>query len=1158
MKNRASFFTQSFEYDLTQNLHAVSLHEAIGRVLATTFPVVGKHGSVHYVDHQVVDTTIPAEFYIAKKETMYCKVQVTLQLVTANTVQTDTITLGLIPQMTPEGTYIINGITKVVLNTMTKGDGVVFDAQNNTVTVVPESGAWLDFGLTVRHNVYAQVDKGNKFPVNLLWEVMGGEVDFTVGEIPLKLTEEAALAHRTVNADTYSQDEEWNQVRVENYVTSRQVEYRKRVYPAGTPVAKFLGRIPVVFAVRLNPVLNTVIKYKSASRMDALKRLWRFVFPKADFGFDSATTWLNVVLGYKLELGDFLKSRLNGLGINCDIAGIALGMASIIDHLPEVTDVDAHFQKRVYCPNSQIAFELRRCLSRVWGEIQYKLDLETVQHKLVKDVVNLSQVERSIYGWFATSATVQFVDQDNILSEVAHKRRTTTGGGAAEDARSRDVHVTQYGRLCPIETPEGANIGTVGSISAVSRLSEDGFVRTPYYEVHEGVVSQQVVWLTANNELGKYIAPYISQKDGVIDEVVLGRLNHEPIQFEGRLVNLLEVSPSQILSAGANLVPFIHHDEANRALMGANMQRQAVPLLNPEVPIVGTGFERLIAEASGKSIECKREGTVIRTGESIVVKTRHGVDEYPLVKWTRSNQSTLLHHTCKVTVGDRVKRGHVLADYSSTCDGELALGRNLVVAFMPWQGYNYEDAIILNEKLVADGKLDSVYMAEFEVEIKTTQFGNEEATSDIPDAPLDKLAKLDANGLVYVGAKVRAGDYLVGKVTPKPKGDEVEDNLMRAIFGDKAASIKNSSYKVPSGTEGTVVKVEVIAGEESRLQARYLQDLEESKVRVNKDFEHKIQYLEELIGKAPKEEVKKLKEQLDYQEKLQQRVLRFMSRPPQLSKGTLATVKITLAQTRRIRVGDKLAGRHGNKGVVSKVAPQEDMPYLADGTPVDIILNPLGVPSRMNVGQVLEVHLGAAARQLTTLLHRIKDEAKLAKALQAVYKNTEGSYEGKEVRFAVPAFTDCQGQVDRLLQLAGIESKVDLYDGMTGDKFENKVTVGVMYMVKLHHMVDDKMHARSVGPYSQITQQPLGGRANFGGQRLGEMEVWALEAYGAKHVLHEMMTYKSDDVEGRTKAWDSIVAGKRPKTTTSGAAFGLLCRELNGLCLDLSLLKKEV
>ncbi|MBK7983141.1 MAG: DNA-directed RNA polymerase subunit beta [Candidatus Competibacteraceae bacterium] len=909
-----------------------------------------------------------------------------------------------------------------------------------------------------------------------------------------------------------------------------------------------------------------------------------------------------------------------------------------------VDDIDHLGNRRIRCVGEMTENVFRIGLVRVERAVKERLSLAESEGLTPQDLINAKPVAAATKEFFGSSQLSQFMDQNNPLSEVTHKRRVSAlgpGGLTRERAgfEVRDVHATHYGRVCPIETPEGPNIGLINSLAVYARTNQYGFLETPYRRVNDGRVSDQIDYLSAIEEGQYMIAQANAALDGegrLTDEMVSCRYQNEFMLATPDRVQYMDVSPKQIVSVAAALIPFLEHDDANRALMGSNMQRQAVPTLRSEKPLVGTGMERIVARDSGVCVIAKRGGLVdsvdagrivVRVNDAETEAGEPGVDIYNLTKYTRSNQNTCINQRPLVQVGDRVARGDVLADGPSTDMGELALGQNLLVAFMPWNGYNFEDSILISERVVQADRFTTIHIEELSCVARDTKLGPEEITADIPNVGESALARLDEAGIVYIGAEVKAGDILVGKVTPKGETQLTpEEKLLRAIFGEKASDVKDTSLRVPSGMDGTVIDVRVFTrdGVEKDSRARQIEDAELKRIR--KDLNDQLRILEddlyqrmermlvgnpaeggpnglrggenvaiEYLNRLPRErwfeirmqaeetndQLEKIARQLDQQRKAFDKKFdekrRKLIQGDDLAPGVLKMVKVYLAVKRRIQPGDKMAGRHGNKGVVSMIVPQEDMPYLEDGTPVDIVLNPLGVPSRMNVGQVLETHLGWAAKGLGLKLGRLLDAQTRIEELRTfvnhIYngvgeQNADLSQFSDEelitlcgnlrdgVPIATPVFDGATEQeLQELLRLAELPAsgQTTLFDGRTGESFDRPVTVGYMYMLKLNHLVDDKMHARSTGPYSLVTQQPLGGKAQFGGQRFGEMEVWALEAYGASYTLQEMLTVKSDDVNGRTKVYKNIVDGNHRMEAGMPESFNVLVKEIRSLGINIDL-----
>ena len=939
---------------------------------------------------------------------------------------------------------------------------------------------------------------------------------------------------------------------------------------------------------------------------------------------------------------------------NEDILDVVKILVELRNGRGEVDDIDHLGNRRVRCVGELAENQFRSGLARIEKAVKERLGQAEAEPLMPHDLINSKPISAALKEFFGASQLSQFMDQTNPLSEITHKRRVSAlgpGGLTRERAgfEVRDVHPTHYGRVCPIETPEGPNIGLINSLALFAQLNEYGFLETPYRRVQDGKVTDQIDYLSAIEE-GKYVIAQANASLGadgsLTDELVSAREKGESVLTSPERVQYMDVAPAQIVSVAASLVPFLEHDDANRALMGANMQRQAVPTLRPEKAFVGTGIERVAAVDSGTVVVARRGGVVdyvdtnrivIRVNDDETVSGEVGVDIYNLIKYQRSNQNTNIHQRPIVKRGDKVEANDVVADGASTDLGELALGQNMLVAFMPWNGYNFEDSILISERVVADDRYTSIHIEELVVMARDTKLGAEEITRDIPNLSEQQLARLDESGIVYIGAEVNPGDVLVGKVTPKGETTLTpEEKLLRAIFGEKASDVKDTSLRVEQGTNGTVIDVQVFTREGIVRDKRAQQIIDDELKRFRLDLNDQLRIVEAdafdrieklLIGKPANggpnrimkgtliskeyltevekyhwfdirpadedlanqlESIKNSLEQtrhsfdLAFEEKRKK-----LTQGDELPAGVLKMVKVYLAVKRRLQPGDKMAGRHGNKGVVSKIVPVEDMPYMADGTPVDIVLNPLGVPSRMNVGQVLEVHLGWAAKgigqRIGDMLQSESRVAQLRQFLDQLYNRSGGKSETLErmsdgellemadnlaqgVPFATPVFDGAaESEIRGMLHLAYPEdiaarkglsatrTQAMLHDGRSGEAFERPVTVGYMHVLKLHHLVDDKMHARSTGPYSLVTQQPLGGKAQFGGQRFGEMEVWALEAYGASYVLQEMLTVKSDDVNGRTKVYENIVKGEHAIEAGMPESFNVLVKEIRSLGIDIEL-----
>ncbi|MBX3183056.1 MAG: DNA-directed RNA polymerase subunit beta [Polyangiaceae bacterium] len=1010
---------------------------------------------------------------------------------------------------------------------------------------------------------------------------------------------------------------------------------------------------------------DTLIADKVKTTEDAIMEIYRRLRPGDPPTLETAKTLfqnlffnperydLSAVGRLKLNY-KFYNGRDNAPGIECttlthdDIVETVRHLIELKNGRGSVDDIDHLGNRRVRAVGELMENQYRIGLVRMARAIKERMSVsQEIDTLMPHDLINAKPVGAVVKEYFGSSQLSQFMDQTNPLSEVTHKRRLSAlgpGGLTRERAgfEVRDVHATHYGRICPIETPEGPNIGLIASLSTFARVNEYGFVETPYRSVSEGRVSKQVNWYSALQEEGKYIAQASTPRDDdgqFTETMVSARYNGDFRMTSPDQIALMDVAPNQMVSVAAALVPFLEHDDANRALMGANMQRQAVPLIRTEAPFVGTGMERRVAMDSNVCVAAKRDGVVVSVdAERIVVRATGGTgdevpDIYHLNKYQRSNQSTCYTQRPIVRAGERVKAGDVLADGPACNMGELALGQNVVVAFMPWQGYNFEDSILLSERVTKEDVYTSVHIEEFECVARDTKLGKEEITRDIPNVGDEALKDLDDSGVVRIGAEVKPGDILVGKITPKGESQlSPEEKLLRAIFGEKAGDVRDSSLKVPPGVGGIVIDARIFSrkGTDKDERAKAIEDQERAKLERTRDEEVKVirdsyfrkmrdvlagkQTTSKLVddqgkvllakgdtltdealttiprkywGEIQLEDGNELVAQLfhNLEEMVREREEHFrdkidrLSRGDELPPGVIKMVKVYIAIKRKLQVGDKMAGRHGNKGVVSRILPEEDMPYLADGTPVDVVLNPLGVPSRMNVGQILETHLGWGAkmlgRSIEQMLERRATAEELRARLKAIYAHdarfvTElGRMPAEDLHrlanklkrgvfFSTPVFDGAdEGDIKGALELAGVSRSGQsiVFDGRTGEPFDEDVTVGVMYVLKLHHLVDDKIHARSIGPYSLVTQQPLGGKAQFGGQRLGEMEVWAMEAYGAAYALQEFLTVKSDDVQGRTRMYEAIVKGDYTLEAGLPESFNVLIKELQSLCLNVELVE---
>jgi DNA-directed RNA polymerase subunit beta len=1008
--------------------------------------------------------------------------------------------------------------------------------------------------------------------------------------------------------------------------------------------------------VNVGPYIRNTLKVdKNSSREDALFDIYRVMRPGEPPTIESAEAMFQSLFfdGERYDLSAVGRVKMNmRLDLDApdtqrtlrkeDILAVVKALVDLRDGRGEIDDIDHLGNRRVRSVGELMENQYRVGLLRMERAIKERMSSVEIDTIMPQDLINAKPAAAAVREFFGSSQLSQFMDQTNPLSEITHKRRLSAlgpGGLTRERAgfEVRDVHPTHYGRICPIETPEGPNIGLINSLATFARVNKYGFIESPYRKVKDGKVTLDVQYLSAMEEQKYAVAQAdtpIDANDHISGDLIVCRQAGDVVFLPSDRVDYMDVSPKQLVSVAAALIPFLENDDANRALMGSNMQRQAVPLVRSDAPLVGTGMEAVVARDSGAAISARRGGVVDQVDATrIVVRatdetdaTKPAVDIYRLMKFQRSNQSTCINQKPLVQVGDRVEKGDIIADGPSTDLGDLALGRNVLVAFMPWNGYNFEDSILLNEKIVKDDVFTSIHIEEFEAMARDTKLGPEEITRDIPNVSEEALKNLDEAGIVYIGAEVVAGDILVGKITPKGESPMTpEEKLLRAIFGEKASDVRDTSLRVPPGVQGTVVEVRVFNrhGVEKDERAQAIEREEIERLAKDRDDEQAIldrnvyarlvdillgkralsgpkgfkkdQLLtKELIDEFPRSqwwtfalesdstmtEIEAMRKQYDESKKsLESRFLdkvEKLQRGDELPPGVMKMVKVFIAVKRKIQPGDKMAGRHGNKGVVSRIVPSEDMPFLEDGTPVDIVLNPLGVPSRMNVGQILETHLGWACAGLgkqvgeaVDAYMRMQDVKPLKDKLNQIYGDNDtikaldegglvelGNNLRRGVPIATPVFDGAREKdIVEMLQMAGFDSsgQVTLFDGRTGDPFDRKVTVGYIYMLKLHHLVDDKIHARSIGPYSLVTQQPLGGKAQFGGQRFGEMEVWALEAYGAAYTLQEMLTVKSDDVAGRTKVYEAIVRGDDTFESGIPESFNVLVKEMRSLGLNVEL-----
>jgi DNA-directed RNA polymerase subunit beta len=1133
--------------------------------------------------------------------------------------------LGNLPFMTRRGTFIINGAERVIVSQLHRSPGVAFAQTfhpNGTpiysARIIPFRGSWVEFATDINNIMYVYIDRRKKFPASTLLRALGYETEEQILNL-FDLIEEVAV--KQINADTHSGRIVANDVidhqTGEIYATKDSELTEEIIDNIKASAVTTVQLISLETSYEQDLVINTLKKDTSTNKDEALYAIYRQLRSSEAPDIDTAVGLIEKLFfnDKRYDLGDVGRFRMNDrLNLNVpdnvkvltpeDIIAIMKNIIKLKNGNVNVDDIDHLGNRRVRTVGEQLQQQYNVGLARMARTIKERMNMRDNENMQPQDLVNARTITSVINAFFGTNQLSQFMDQTNPLSELTHKRRISAlgpGGLTRERAgfEVRDVHHSHYGRLCPIETPEGPNIGLISSLTIYARVNNYGFLETPYRKVKDGKVSNNVDYLSADQEdefiIAQANAPIDEQGRYVLERVKCRAKGEFPIVVPSE-VHYMDVAPTQIVSAAAALIPFLEHDDANRALMGSNMQRQAVPLLVPEAPVVGTGMEYKIARDS-RSIVIAEDNGVIEYADSKRVIVRYDVDEdapetlvsfddekivtYEMSKFAGTNQETCFNQKPIVITGQRIKKGDVLADGPAIEKGELALGRNVSVAFMPWRGYNFEDAIVLSERLVADDVFTSIHIEEFELQVRETKRGEEELTRDIPNVSEEATKDLDENGIVREGAEVKEGDILIGKITPKGETDPTpEEKLLKAIFGDKAGDVKDASLKAPPGLKGVVIKTRLFSrkrkdADSKKVEKKQMDQLENSYLKSKEEHYNKlvtkltritegktssgVRDLDGSVvlrsGTTIKEETfsniedvtkldytrdwfekKNINEQIktlfsnyftilaDIEEDYKREKLKIQS-GDELPPGITQLAKVYVAKKRKISVGDKMAGRHGNKGVVAKVVPLEDMPYHEDGTPVDIVLNPLGVPSRMNIGQLYETALGWVGKKLG-------------------------------VKFETPIFDSARvSEVEDWIKKAEIDegSKTWLYNGRTGEKFHQKVTTGYIYMMKLGHMVDDKIHARSIGPYSLITQQPLGGKAQFGGQRFGEMEVWALEGYGAAHVLQEVLTVKSDDVTGRAKTYEAIVKGENIPEPNIPEAFNVMIKELQGLGLDIKI-----
>jgi DNA-directed RNA polymerase subunit beta len=1218
-------------------------------VFQTIFPIIATRGQLimEYISYHIGEPKYGIEECQERGLTYSVPLKVRLRLVVKDVeegssdsemqirdIQEQEVYLGELPMITEKGTFVINGAERVIVSQLHRSPGVFFSDEIHPngrrlfrARVIPYRGSWVEFTTDINDVLFVHIDRKRKQPATMLLRALGFQTNAGIIQlfhevetikIPNPGTKkykelEETLEGRILAADILNPETEEAGIAAGSVIDPLLLE---RILSMSQQEIT-LVRADQISLNEPSLIMNTLRKDPTHGQDEALRRFYQLLRPGDPPNEEVARALFERLFFHEkrydlAEVGRYKLNRRLKLDVPkntttltpADFLAIIREMIVLFLGRGDVDDIDHFGNRRIRSVGELLANQFSVGLSRMARIIKERMNLSDKDKPLSPaDLVNARTVSAVIQSFFGSSQLSQFMDQTNPLSELTHKRRLSAlgPGGLHRDRAGfevRDVHYTHYGRMCPIETPEGPNIGLIASLATHARINRFGFIESPYRKVESGVVTTKTDYLSADQEddvtIAQANAP-LDEKGRFVRPRVLSRFRGEyPLSLPEE-VQYMDVSPKQIVSAAASLIPFLEHDDANRALMGCNMQRQAVPLLRAEAPIVGTGMEKKIAIDSGAVICAQDSGLVEAvTADAITIRYDHaekipaqsffdtgGIVEYRLRKFKRSNQDTCYNQKPLVKPGQRIKKGEILADGPCTDRGELALGRNLRVAFMPWGGYNFEDAILVSERLVKEDIYTSLHIEEFELQVRDTKRGVEEVTREIPNVGEDALRNLDESGIVFIGARVRAGDILVGKVTPKGETElSPEEKLLRAIFGEKAGDVKDASLKAPPGMDGIVIGVHVFSRQDrsqrsKKEEKRQLDALRRlrNRRREKVDALTNERLLElfsgetaqsiidantgEILLKEGRKLTKNALDQIDFSdihwglplvrdpvkdsrirsvfesasrerdrieveyEKECERALRGDELPP----GVVKLVKVYVARRRKLNVGDKMAGRHGNKGVVSKIMAEEDMPYLKDGTPVDIVLNPLGVPSRMNLGQILETHLGWAAAHLGLCVQSpVFDGAKI-----------------EEIKGA--------------LAEAGLpeSGKAALYDGRTGELFDKEVTVGVIYMMKLHHLVEEKIHARSIGPYSLVTQQPLGGKAQFGGQRFGEMEVWALEAYGAANCLQEMLTVKSDDVTGRSKIYEAIVKGENPPEPGIPESFNVLMKELQSLCLDVRL-----
>ena len=1320
---------ESYSQFLQQHVEAGAReNQGLEEVFQTLFPITSVSGNaaLEYVSYELGRPGYTVQECLIQGLSYSAPLRIVVRLVIydrdtnfqeVKDVKEGEVFMGEVPLMTENGSFVINGTERVVVNQLHRSPGVFFDHDKGkthssgkvlySARIIPYRGSWLDFEFDPKDNLFCRIDRRRKIPATIILKAMDMgteeilqhfyEVDTVQMEkagvsielipsrlrgqtlpVDLKIKSKVVVeANKRITARHVRELEQakMSSLKVEDdfligKVLAKDIfnqETGEVLVSANTEIDQSViealreASIAELHTLYINeldkgPYISTTLRADPTSnRLEALVEIYRMMRPGEPPTKDSAEQlFQNLFFNHeRYDLSEVGRMKFNrrlkidtakeapGILDLDDILSVMKGIVAIRDGHDTVDDIDHLGNRRVRSVGEMTANQFRVGLIRVERAVRERLSMAEADELGPQDLINAKPVTAAIKEFFGSSQLSQFMDQNNPLSEITHKRRVSAlgpGGLTRERAgfEVRDVHPTHYGRLCPIETPEGPNIGLINSFACYSRTNAFGFIESPYRKVIKGKVTNDIIYLSAIDEGEHVIAQAnaaLDKSGKFADDLVPVRHNGDSALMSPERIDLMDVAPQQVVSVAASLIPFLEHDDANRALMGSNMMRQAVPVLKPEKPLVGTGFETIVAGDSGVCVVAKNNGVVENVDAARIVvrvtdskNSNNAVDIYNLTKYTRSNQNTCINQRPLVSVGDKVKFGDILADGPSVDNGELALGQNIRIAFMPWNGYNFEDSILMSEKVSREDRFTSIHIQELTCISRDTKLGSEEITADIPNVGEGSLGKLDECGMVYVGAEVKAGDILVGKITPKGETQlSPEEKLLRAIFGEKASDVKDTSLRVPSSINGTVIGVEVFTRDGMEKDER-TQSIEADHLSVaKKDADDQIKIINDAtrirlvdiikgskISKGPglkkgstvsaddlselslddllsvrtaddsannkiEDAEKALKQYLkDIQESFDEKKQKI-TRGHDLAPGVIKIVKVYLAVKRRIQPGDKMAGRHGNKGVISEIMPIEDMPYDNEGNPVDIVLNPLGVPSRMNVGQILETHMGSAAKGIGEKINKmIQAKAKadeLKKYLDILYnknatiKEDLNSLNNTEIQslasnltdglpIATPVFDGAKEfEIKELLKLADLpdSGQLTLFDGRTGRQFERPVTVGYMYMIKLNHLVDDKMHARSTGSYSLVTQQPLGGKAQFGGQRFGEMEVWALEAYGASYTLQEMLTVKSDDVPGRTKMYKNIVDGNYQMDANIPESFNVLTKEIRSLGINLEL-----